>query len=84
MRFAGHESDVNAVHFFPTGEALGTACSDGSVSGRGVVGTGLMQKKYVVLHCTSETRNFTSIHGVVSRMDACTVVSRCNVPFFAT
>ena len=32
MRFEGHEGDVNAVRFFPNGEALGTACNDGSVS----------------------------------------------------
>ena len=32
MRFEGHESDVNAVRFFPTGEAIGTACNDGTVS----------------------------------------------------
>lgn len=31
LRFDSHESDVNAVRFFPTGEALGTACSDGSI-----------------------------------------------------
>jgi len=31
MRFDIHESDVNAVRFFPSGEALGTACSDGTV-----------------------------------------------------
>ena len=36
MRFEGHESSVNAVCFFPTGEALGTACNDGSVSGWGL------------------------------------------------
>ena len=32
MKFDIHESDVNAVRFFPSGEALGTACSDGTVS----------------------------------------------------
>ena len=32
MRFEGHENDVNAVRFFPTGEAIATACSDGTVS----------------------------------------------------
>ena len=31
MWFDIHESDVNAVRFFPSGEALGTACSDGTV-----------------------------------------------------
>jgi len=31
MRFDIHESDVNAVRFFPSGEALGTACSDGTI-----------------------------------------------------
>ena len=32
MRFEGHEGDVNSVRFFPTGEAIGTACNDGTVS----------------------------------------------------
>ena len=31
MRFEGHECDVNAVRFVPTGEAIGTACNDGTV-----------------------------------------------------
>ena len=31
MRFDIHDSDINAVRFFPSGEALGTACSDGTV-----------------------------------------------------
>lgn len=31
MKFDSHESDVNAVRFFPTGEALGTACNDGTI-----------------------------------------------------
>ena len=32
QKFDNHESDVTAVRFFPTGEALASACSDGSVS----------------------------------------------------
>ena len=32
MRFEGHEGDINAVRFFPSGDALGTACNDGTVS----------------------------------------------------
>ena len=32
MRFDGHDSDVNSVRFFSTGEAVGTACNDGIVS----------------------------------------------------
>jgi WD40 repeat protein len=32
MRFEGHEGEVNSVRFFPTGEAIGTACNDGTVS----------------------------------------------------
>ena len=32
MRFEGHESDVNAVRFHPAGEAIATACNDGTVS----------------------------------------------------
>lgn len=28
-----HESDLNAVRFLPTGDALGTATNDGVVSG---------------------------------------------------
>nr|CAB43529.1 G protein, beta subunit [Geodia cydonium] len=31
MRFEGHEGDVNSVRFFPTGEAIGTACNDGTI-----------------------------------------------------
>lgn len=31
MKFDIHDSDINAVRFFPSGEALGTACSDGTV-----------------------------------------------------
>ena len=32
MKFDGHDSDVNAVRFFPTSESIGTASDDGSVS----------------------------------------------------
>ena len=32
QKFDGHESDVNAVRFLPTGDAIGTACNDGTVS----------------------------------------------------
>ena len=32
MRFEGHDGDINAVRFFPSGDALGTACNDGTVS----------------------------------------------------
>lgn len=34
MKFATHEAPVNQVRFFPTAEALGTASSDGTVSGQ--------------------------------------------------
>jgi len=32
MKFDGHDSDVNAVRFFPTSESIGTASNDGTVS----------------------------------------------------
>lgn len=37
-RLDQHESDVNAVRFLPTGDALGTTTNDGVVSSRGVAG----------------------------------------------
>lgn len=30
MKFDGHDSDVNAVRFFPTSESIGTASNDGT------------------------------------------------------
>lgn len=30
MKFDGHDSDVNAVRFFPTSESIGTASDDGT------------------------------------------------------
>jgi WD40 repeat protein len=32
LRYEGIKGDVNAVRFFPSGEMLGAACNDGSVS----------------------------------------------------
>ena len=32
QRFDHHESEVTAVRFYPSGEALATACGDGTVS----------------------------------------------------
>ena len=32
MKFDGHDSDVNAVRFYPTSESIGTASNDGTVS----------------------------------------------------
>ena len=37
MRFEGHAGEVNSVKFFPTGEAVGTACNDGTVSEREIL-----------------------------------------------
>ena len=34
LRYEGLKGDVNAVRFFPSGEMLGAACNDGSVSKR--------------------------------------------------
>jgi len=31
MKFDGHDSDVNAVRFYPTCESIGTASNDGTV-----------------------------------------------------
>ena len=32
IRFDKHDDEVNAVRFFPSGDALATACNDGTVS----------------------------------------------------
>ena len=32
LKYEGLKGDINAVRFFPSGEMLGAACNDGSVS----------------------------------------------------
>lgn len=77
MRFDIHDSDINAVRFFPSGEALGTACSDGTVRADIISAYPLVvyiNMQWCIIVCKSvQEWTYSHVHKAMCRVARCVI-----------